>query len=52
MAAVPPWALRELQQIRQLVDNLIRSILAKSKALLALGNHRQARSLAGSNAVH
>ena len=42
--------LREFQQVRQLIDNLIRGILAKAKALLALGNDRQAGSLTRGNA--
>lgn len=42
--------LRKLQQLRQLVDNLVRGILAKAEALLALSNHRQTGSLAGGDA--
>ena len=42
--------LRKREQLRQLVDNLVRGILAKAKALLALGNDRQAGSLTRGNA--
>ncbi len=48
----PTDSLRKLKQLGQLVDNLVRGILAKAKALLALGNNCQAGSLASGDARH
>ena len=43
--------LREFQQVRQPIDNLVRGILAKAKALLALGDYRQSGTLTCGNAI-